>query len=261
MGKKITQLATITEVADDDLLVGVDISDTSGSDDGTNKKFTKASLLSGLAPLDPQLTGWNPIVSVCLYASPNSVYIEGDWSEILQKGDKFLFTNNSIEKKFYIIGVSAYDSGNDRTTITITAGDVYTVENSAITSIYYSRSERPLGFPQWFTYTPSLTGFSSDPTVIAKFCLVGTTCFINFVCVTNGTSNANTFTISLPIIAKTESNYGWRGWALAVDNGIARNGNTHIASGSSVISLYDEPLSAWTTSGNKSANAQMFYEI
>lgn len=45
MGKKITQLATITEVADDDLIVGVDVSDTSGSENGTNKKFTKQNLL------------------------------------------------------------------------------------------------------------------------------------------------------------------------------------------------------------------------
>ena len=49
-GKKITQLATITEVADDDLIVGVDVSDTSGFRNGTNKKFTKATLLAGLFP-------------------------------------------------------------------------------------------------------------------------------------------------------------------------------------------------------------------
>lgn len=46
MGKKITQLATITEVADNDFIVGVDVSDTSGSDNGTNKKFTKEDLLT-----------------------------------------------------------------------------------------------------------------------------------------------------------------------------------------------------------------------
>ena len=56
--KKITELATITEVANDDILVGVDVSDTSGSAQGTNKKFTKSALLdgSGIQQLDDAAT-------------------------------------------------------------------------------------------------------------------------------------------------------------------------------------------------------------
>lgn len=49
--KKITELSAITEVANEDLLMGVDVSDTTASVDGTNKKFTKASFIQGIVPV------------------------------------------------------------------------------------------------------------------------------------------------------------------------------------------------------------------
>jgi len=45
---KITSLAELTEVADDDLLVVVDKSDTSMADSGTDKKVKKSSLAKSL---------------------------------------------------------------------------------------------------------------------------------------------------------------------------------------------------------------------
>ena len=52
MNRRITQLDEITDIANNDILSGVDVSDTSFSPSGTNKRFTKVSLLTGLAPLD-----------------------------------------------------------------------------------------------------------------------------------------------------------------------------------------------------------------
>ena len=43
--KKVTDLDALTSVADDDLLMVVDVSDTTDSDDGTSKKITKANLV------------------------------------------------------------------------------------------------------------------------------------------------------------------------------------------------------------------------
>lgn len=156
MGKKITQLATITEVADDDLIVGVDVSDTSGSDNGTNKKFTKATLLDGLAPLNPQLTGWNPDAETWVYHNvddPTGYFkIEDkDVSANYSVGWRIMFTNggNVIKGIITAITYSAPD-----TIITflheIDPTDnqaLYLLANSAITENYVSPHKAPLGFP------------------------------------------------------------------------------------------------------------------
>lgn len=177
MGKKITQLATITEVADDDLLVGVDVSDTSGSDNGTNKKFTKASLLDGLAPLDPQITGWNPLGEDLVYVSVDDptgvVKVEGkDITDKLSVGMRLRFTNggNVINAIITAIAFSV------DTTITflheIDPADsqaLYLLTNSAITLPYFSSQKAPYGFPtdprKWSVQVRNVTGYTqASPT-------------------------------------------------------------------------------------------------
>ncbi len=156
MGKKITQLATITEVADDDLLVGVDVSDTSGSDNGTNKKFTKATLLDGLAPLNPQLTGWNPDAETWVYHNvddPTGYFkIEGkDVSANYSVGWRIMFTNGGNVIKGIITAITFTDPDTIITFLhEIDPTDnqaLYLLTNSAITENYFSPHKAPLGFP------------------------------------------------------------------------------------------------------------------
>ena len=156
MGKKITQLATITEIADDDLLVGVDISDTSGSAEGTNKKFTKANLLSGLAPLTPQLTGWNPDTETWAYHSVDDptgyIKIEGkDVSANYSIGWRIMFTNGGNVIKGIITAITFTDPDTIITFLhEIDPTDnqaLYLLTNSAITENYFSPHKAPLGFP------------------------------------------------------------------------------------------------------------------
>ena len=156
MGKKITQLATITEIADDDLLVGVDISDTSGSAEGTNKKFTKANLLSGLAPLNPQLTGWNPDTETWAYHSVDDptgyIKIEDkDVSANYSVGWRIMFTNGGNVIKGIITAITFTDPDTIITFLhEIGPTDnqaLYLLTNSAITENYFSPHKAPLGFP------------------------------------------------------------------------------------------------------------------
>lgn len=187
MGKKITQLATITEVADDDLIVGVDVSDTSGSDNGTNKKFTKATLLDGLAPLNPQLTGWNPDAETWVYHNvddPTGYFkIEGkDVSANYSVGWRIMFTNGGNVIKGIITAIT-YSAPNTIITFLheIDPTDnqaLYLLQNSAITENYYSPHKAPLGFPmspaKWsvvyklagtqYSYTFSSSGGWQEPT-------------------------------------------------------------------------------------------------
>ena len=55
LGSKITALTAISTVENTDVLVGVDVSDTTAGASGTNKKFTKSSLLSTIDA--PTMTG------------------------------------------------------------------------------------------------------------------------------------------------------------------------------------------------------------
>lgn len=156
MGKKITQLATITEVADDDLIVGVDVSDTSGSDNGTNKKFTKATLLGGLAPLNPQLTGWNPDTETWVYHNVDDptgyIKIEDkDVSANYSVGWRIMFTNGGNVIKGIITAITFTDPDTIITFLhEIDPTDnqaLYLLTNSAITENYFSPHKAPLGFP------------------------------------------------------------------------------------------------------------------
>lgn len=193
MGKKITQLATITEVADDDLIVGVDVSDTSGSDNGTNKKFTKANFLKEViakfldyatlvgeetienkiienstidggvntitdiypSSISGGLDGWTPALETWVYNSVNSFKISGDYRTIYQVGDKLKLTQTT-DKYFRITAIS-YSSPD--TTVTVESFGLYALTNATITSPCFSRIESPLGFPLrekvLFSGTPS----------------------------------------------------------------------------------------------------------
>lgn len=190
MGKKITQLATITEVADDDLIVGVDVSDTSGSDNGTNKKFTKATLLDGLAPLNPQLTGWNPDAETWVYHNvddPTGYFkIEGkDVSANYSVGWRIMFTNGGNVIKGIITAITYSDPDTIITFLhEIDPTDnqaLYLLTNSAITENYFSPHKAPLGFPldpdKWTevtTYTggPVKTTSSSWAEITSSFRLI-----------------------------------------------------------------------------------------
>lgn len=185
MGKKITQLATITEVADDDLIVGVDVSDTSGSDNGTNKKFTKASLLDGLAPLDPQITGWNPLGEDLVYVSVDDptgvVKVEGkDITDKLSVGMRLRFTNGGNVINAIITAITF----SVDTTITflheIDPADsqaLYLLTNSAITLPYFSSQKAPFGFPmspaKWRVYVNTGGGSQANP-VTGTYYNIGT---------------------------------------------------------------------------------------
>lgn len=155
MGTKITELATITDVASNDLLIGVDVSDTSGSANGTNKKFTKASLLSGVALESYQLSGWNPLGKTLVYVSvddPTGVVkvVGEDVTDKLSVGMRLMFTNGGNVIKAIITAISF----STDTTITflheIDPADsqaLHLLTNSAITLPYFSSQKVPYGFP------------------------------------------------------------------------------------------------------------------
>ena len=82
----------------------------------------------------------------------------------------------------------------------------------------------------------------------------------------NGTSNATTFTLSLPFTAKTITNMAWGSIGLVVDNGITQTtpGGLRVLSAATVMDVFkDVSNAAFMNSGGKRlANTNpMTYEI
>jgi len=195
-------------------------------------------------------TGWFPVNESWTYASATTITVPTDATLRFQVGDKLRCTN-STTKYFYIVGVAA-------TTITITGGSDYTLTNVAISAIYVSRAVSPFGFPGAFNWSPTLVGFSANPTTtMYEFACNGKECTVRVRQVTSGTSNATTFTISAPITAATVTNGIWGEAGLTVYNNGTRayTGNAYINSAASVITIeLDSAGTAWTNVNGKSVN-------
>jgi len=205
------------------------------------------------------------------YVSATTATITGDKTEDIQKGDKIRFKQGGGYKYNYIVATPTYNAGTDKTTITISSGYQSTAgdssfANSAITDAAYSHVENPMGFPDWFNYTATPTGFSVQPTgIVAKFKLSGKSCYVIHFEAGNGTSNANTFTVPLPVSAKDSGAFTIVAAGRAVDNGATVNtAAVWLDAANSVdeVKILKEPgVAVWTTSGDRRASFQMFYDI
>lgn len=104
---------------------------------------------------------------------------------------------------------------------------------------------------QEITWTPTLTGFSADPAgIIARYTLNGQFCTAVVSMPNNGTSNATTFTITLPFTSK----YAMYGIGEGVDNGAAAtNMGVSLTANSNIATLSKNAMTGggWTGSGNK----------
>lgn len=199
--------------------------------------------------------GWSAATGTWTYASATTITVPSGATSIYQIGDKFKLTANSVVLYGYIVAVAD--------TLLTVKGDALT--NHTFTANYFSKALNPKGFPTSFSWTPTFGGFSSPPSSpVARFSIFGRTVFLNLV-TGNGTSNANTFTISLPVAAKTISGVSWRNrMSNLVDNGT--NSTTidfsFIDSGATSLAIAKNfSTTGFTTSGNKGADCQVFYEI
>jgi hypothetical protein len=224
-----------------------------GTEDGkivTPKAIADSKVLRSNEAWD----GWLETGETWEYASENTITVPTDATAKYQKGDKIRLKQGGDYKYFYVVGVAA-------TVLTVTGGDDYTVAEAAITDNYYSKSENPQGFPHWFSYTPSLVGFSSDPTIHARFCIRSVAVSLRLRLM-NGTSNATGLTASLPVTAKTISGIEWTQETRVKDNNTFTNGFVAIGSGGSVATFYKTVAGgAFTASGSKSGECSLVYEI
>lgn len=120
----------------------------------------------------------------------------------------------------------------------------------------------------WKTYAPTVTGFSVAPTgILGRYQVVGRTCNLAVSMPNSGTSNATSFTCSLPLTAATVATMFWGAVPFSItDNGAASTtpGQVTIASGASTATLARSISGAgggWTNVNGKSASFYISYEI
>lgn len=239
--RKITQLTQVTSLNDSDLfVVAIDV----GTSPKTRAIGKSYALTAG--------EGWSLIPYTLTYASANSFTVSGDYTSFFKIGLKLKLVQTT-DKYFQVVS-SSYSAPN--TTVTITGGDDYSLANSAITSPTYSLDETPIGFPLYFSWNPTFTGFSVSPTTVdCRFKLLTYGIFCQILA-TGGTSNANAFTITAPpgITLPVSSTLGLV--FIAIDNGavVTTSPGKLVSDVSNRYTIQkDFAGNAWTTSGSKGA--------
>lgn len=114
------------------------------------------------------------------------------------------------------------------------------------------------------SWSPNLVGFSVAPTAaVYRYTKVGKLCTLAVRQGGVGTSNANTFTISLPFTAATIANMAWSVRTVGTfDNGaLIYTGLAYILSAGTVVTLVvDDAGTAWTAANGKKADFILSYE-
>jgi hypothetical protein len=183
-------------------------------------------------------------------ATGNLVHITGSgWTctslGTLQAGSKFelvfdtdgILTNSA--NLILIGGFNIQTAANDSCIVVSEGGGIFRM-------ITYTTAN-----DGYISYTPVLTGFSSNPGSITssyKF-LTRNTIHWQFYATTPGTSNATTFTITAPLTMKNGSFQMIA--ANGRDNGTDCSASVRTRVNSNIVDCYKTFIGSWTASGNK----------
>jgi len=212
----------------------------------------------------PTFSGWfpnsssdsaTPAYASATYSDPTLYYQVGDKIRLQQDSGAYSY--------FYVTAASSATS-----ILTLTGGNDYSVASSPIIDFKVSRADSPFGFPSAFNYSPTITGFSVTPSGgTYRFYVKGRICTMMVYMPTPGTSNAVTFTVSLPIVASSSLGFQLQGTSVwgAIDNGAAPTNpaRAHVNASATVATLDKDFNSAggWTNVSGKSASFILSYEI
>lgn len=114
----------------------------------------------------------------------------------------------------------------------------------------------------WKTWTPTFTGFSTDPTInAARYTQVGKLVSVAVNC-NNGTSNSTGYTMTLPVAAAgSAKQFGLA--AVVTDNGVAQTspGLLRTNINSTTLDVFQDMANGgWTASGSKKVQFTFTYE-
>lgn len=162
---------------------------------------------------------------------------------------------------------------NGAGSITVAANSLENSTPTANGAIGYSQTNKRLGIGDgtnsqqiimgiWDSWTPAFAGFSANPTVsFSRYARIGNTIVAAFLFSGNGTSNATTYTMTLPVAARSATSGIMMG--AATNNGSATTTPCRMDSrdASTTADLYlDSGATAWTATGGKGCVGMIVYE-
>jgi len=209
---------------------------TTGTDAGT-ATLTNKTLTS---PVIQVYDGWIDANETWEYASASTITVPSGAASRYQKGDRIKWTQTTVK---YGVIVAVAD-----TVLTIAVNTDYVVTNATITLNYYSHEANPVGYPGTFSWATSWGGFSTNPTGTWKYAIIGNLCTMQYAVATVGTSNATSFTFTVPV-ASSRAITGIYTWGQ--NNGSLVGDCAVNSSGSTFNCLTSIAGATWTASGAK----------
>lgn len=203
--------------------------------------------------------GWQRGAGTWTYVSATTFTVTAADALLISKGTKLKFVQTT-NKYFYVASISG-------TTVTIIATSDYTLANAAITAPFFSNAATPVGFPTWFNYAPTYTGFSAVPTgSFAQYRCVGSEITVAHRQTTLGTSNSTSYTITAPVTAATVSGAVWSvtlGSTIDNSSQVTTAGQASIGSAGTTFTMYKTQGTAasWTASGGKTGDFITIYQF
>jgi len=206
---------------------------------GDNDAYLKSTIL----PLENGR--WELCSETWTRTGNHTFTVSGDQTAKYRKYAKIRYKDGG-NYEYGIIASSSYSSPN--TTVTLIVNTDYAMAATTITDTYISFSDNPQGFPDQFSYTPTVTGFTSNPTVSIKYTVKKGVCIIGLPRI-EGTSNAGTVTITLPVLPSTGAFvpifcYDADAWQVTP-------AYFTISAGNATATAYKTLLSNFTASGGK----------
>lgn len=205
-------------------------------------------------------TGWLNAISWTRTADTQFT-VPADQTGVYQPGTKLRFTDGGVVK----YGVVRSSSFSTVTSVNLIPSNTGMAMAASPTAMAYSYASLPQGWPETFSWTPTITGFSAAPTnQNNRWRADGRimTLFIDHR--TAGTSNATTYTVSLPVAAATITSMQWRGLCGRAFNNGARTGPPAewiIDSAGTVVTFnVGNGFDAWAAANGKSVSGIITYQ-
>lgn len=234
------------------------ITDVAVADGGTGSSTAAAAAAAlSVIPID----GWISDTAAWTRTANTTFTLVGDQTARFPKGTKIKYTDTTV--KYGVVGSAVFSSV---TTVTlISTSDYLMTANPSAT--FYSPVGVPQGWPGWFNWTATIVGFSANPTnLVHRWKADGNTIVLHISHVTLGTSNATTYTVSLPIAAASiDANQQFGG-----ANNLASNNSAtlivasqwSVSYGATTVAFFTNMGGAgWTASGTKGIRSVVTYEF
>lgn len=243
----------------DDIMINYQFNLNSSSNADTVDGVHASTTLGNDGQLVPDYGGWLLAPGTFTFLSASTMTPPSDLTPYSGVGDKIRYKQGGSFKYAYIIALTA-------TVLTISVSTDYTLANSAITDVYFSHQNSPQGFPQWFNYTATATGFSVAPTAVARFSVTDHTVTVSYISTGLGTSNSTSYSVLAPMAAATITGANWLvslGTTLDNSGQVTTAGQAGIVSAASsiVLSKTQGTTASWTASNGKGVAFQIMYEI